>query len=134
MTEGEDYRRCKCGHVSLVNYHTDILPGVCPACERNQDGSIPFSVSPRYGFRCDKRPKQRASPYAPTVSGVRDYGAVLDCVYEMAEQVATGNGWSVHKAIGQVLKDEGWTLLPTHKKAILNRIADDRIEAIFATK
>ena len=134
MTNNVDYWQCKCGHISLVNYHTKILPGVCKACSRRQDGSAPFVTSPRHGFRCDRVPRQRNHVWGGSVPGLglRDLGPKMDCIYEMAEQVATGNGWPVDKAISQVLKDEGWVLLPTQRKEILNRIADDRIEYAFA--
>ena len=133
--EGVDYWRCgKCGQVNLLNYHTKILPGICGACERRQDGSKPFAVSPRHGFRCDKRPTRPGPVWGVSlpVNGAQDYSAILDCVYEMAEQVATGNGVHVDTAIEQVLRDEGWKILPSHRAAIRNRICDDRIEALFA--
>lgn len=133
MTRDVDYWQCKCGHVSLPNYQTKILPGVCRACSRRQEGSAPFVTSPRHGFRCDRVPSRRGPVFGFSVPthGKRECGAILDCVYEMAEQIATGNGWPVDKAISQVLKDEGWVLLPTQRKEILNRVADDRIEYTF---
>jgi len=133
--EGVDYWRCgKCGQVNLLNYHTKILPGICGACSCRPDGSKPFAISPRYGFRCDRVPRQRNRVWGGSIPGLglRDHGPKMDCIYEMAEQIATGNGWPVDQAITQVLKDEGWVLLPTQRKEILNRIADDRIEALFA--
>jgi hypothetical protein len=57
----------------------------------------------------------------------RDYGAILDCVYEMATQVAAANEWDVDKAINNVLKGEGWKILPTHHTAIHDRIVTDRM-------
>lgn len=133
MKHGVDYWRCKCGHVSLPNYHTGILPGVCKVCSRKEDGSAPFVTSPRHGFRCDRVPRQRNPVWGGSSpgKGVRDQGPVMDCVYEMAAQIATGNGWPVNQAIEQILKDEGWALLPTQKREICNRIADDRLELIL---
>lgn len=90
--------------------------------------------SPRHGFLCDRVPRQRNYIWGGSIPGINpeDHGPKMDCIYEMANQIATGNGWSVDQAITQILKDEGWALLPTQRKEILNRIADDRIEAMFA--
>lgn len=72
-------------------------------------------------------------PYAniPTMHGYdhppqEEYGTILDCVYEMADMVSTSNGISVDSAIEQVLKDEGWHILPTHKQLILSLLLGDR--------
>lgn len=88
--------------------------------------------SPRHGFAFNEVPTRRGSPWGGSVVVHYEeaYASILDCVYEMADQVATSNGIHVDAAITQVLKDEGWTLLPQHRKMICNRIADDRIEAI----
>ena len=125
MTHGEDYWRCKCGQVSLVNYHTQILSNVCGACARLQDGSAPFNTSPRHGFKCDKVPVIKGLILEKTmlIDGKRDYGAILDAVYDMAEDVIACNGVSVATAIENVLKIEGWKILPTHRKQIEARLA-----------
>ena len=50
------------------------------------------------------------------------YSLILDCVYEMALDVAGANCISDDAAITQVLKDEGWRILPKHRKQILDRM------------
>lgn len=92
-----------------------------------------INESPRHGFKFMEVPTRRGSAYGGSVvvHYEESYSLILDCVYEMADQVATANGWSVERAIDQVLKDEGWTLLPSHKMDIRNRICDDRIDAIL---
>ena len=92
-----------------------------------------INKSPRHGFVFTKVPTRRGSVWGGSVvvHYEESYSLILDCVYEMADQIATGNGWSVDKAIDQVLKDEDWKLLPKHRTAIRNRIADDRIEALI---
>lgn len=92
-----------------------------------------INESPRHGFKFKEVPTRRGSVFGGSVVVHYEdsYASILDCVYEMADQVATGNGWSVERAIDQVLRDEGWTLLPSHKTDIRNRICDDRIEAVL---
>jgi hypothetical protein len=94
------------------------------------------NISPRHGFKFTHIPTRRGSVFGGSVvvHYEEEYAPILDCVYEMAEQIATGNGWPVEKAIKQVCKDEGWTLLPTHKRMIQNRIADDRLEYLFRSE
>lgn len=50
------------------------------------------------------------------------YGGILDCVYEMANMVSTSNGIPVSVAIDQVLRDEHWHILPTHRKLIFSQL------------
>jgi hypothetical protein len=52
------------------------------------------------------------------------YGEVLDCFYEMTDMIASGNGVSIDSAMATVLKDEGWKVLPTHKKLIKKMLAE----------
>lgn len=124
MIRGEDYWQCKCGNVSLMNYHSQILPNVCKACERLQNGTKPFEHSPRHGFKCDKRPTRSYPPWGGSrpVHGKQDYGPILDCVYEMADDISTSNGVSPEAAIDSVLRSEGWKILPTHRTQILQRL------------
>jgi hypothetical protein len=80
--------------------------------------------SPRHGFRFAHIPTVRGSTYGGSI--VRhypdSYASILDCVFEMADDVATSNSWTHDRAIEQVLKDEGWRLLPRHRKLILQRL------------
>lgn len=91
------------------------------------------TTSPRHGFKFTDIPTRKGSVWGfPTIVHDRgSYAAILDSVYEMAEQVANANNLPVDAAIDDVLKSEGWTLLPTHKVMIRNRIADDRFECLF---
>jgi hypothetical protein len=84
------------------------------------------AISPRFGFCYEDLPPKTFKLYSK-----KEYGMILDCVYEMAEQIATSNGWVVGFAIDQLLNDKGWEVLPAHLTAIRNRIADDRIALIF---
>lgn len=81
--------------------------------------------SPRHGFAFDRIPSVRGSIHGGSVTRYHEstYAAILDCVYEMADQIASGNGVTHSAAINQVLKDEQWTILPTHKAAILVRLS-----------
>ena len=47
---------------------------------------------------------------------------MLDCIYEMTLDLVDANADEPEKAIEQVLSDEGWRILPTHKKAVLDRV------------
>lgn len=82
--------------------------------------------SPRHGFVFDKVPTVKGSLWGG--GGVmvhdspEDYGCVLDCIYEMTLDIADANGVEPAKAIEQVLSDEGWRILPTHKRMILDRV------------
>jgi hypothetical protein len=70
----------------------------------------------------------------PTVDGIAypnqcgtsrpedDYACVLDCTYEMACDITDANGVTPDAAISQVLKDEGWRILPTHRRDIIDRM------------
>lgn len=53
-----------------------------------------------------------------TDSKSSEYALILDCVFEMADAIATGNGVAIEVAIEQVLKDEGWNVLPQHRRLI----------------
>jgi hypothetical protein len=81
--------------------------------------------SPRYRFVFDKVPTMRVNRYGGSCefySSPRSYGQVLDCIYEMTLDLVDANADEPEKAIEQVLSDEGWRILPTHKKAVLDRV------------
>jgi hypothetical protein len=82
-------------------------------------------TSPRHGFAFDQVPTVKGSMYGGSI--VRhfpdSYGAILDCVYEMADDISNGNGVSIERAIDQVLKDEGWRILPRHRAEIVRRLS-----------
>ena len=85
-------------------------------------------ASPRHGFVFDKVPTVKDSMYG--CGGVlvhdspEDYGCVLDCVFEMAIHVSCANDISAEEAVEEVLQVEGWRILPTHKKRIIQRIEE----------
>jgi len=92
------------------------------------------STSPRHGFKFDKVPTIKGSMYGGgdvypngcmATSVDVDYGAVLDSVYEMADAIHTSNGGTTAQAIEQVLRDEGWRILPTHKQMLINRLEQE---------
>lgn len=82
--------------------------------------------SPRHGFKFDHVPTVRASIAGGSliVHYPDSYGPILDCVFEMADDVATANGLSFDDAINTVLRDEGWSILPTHRALILAKLKD----------
>jgi hypothetical protein len=89
------------------------------------------TTSERHGFAFNKVPTIRGPVWGggdlyPNDNGVEyvgtDYGRVLDCVYEMTDAVASANGITHEQAIEQVLRDERWRILPTHKQMILNKL------------
>lgn len=84
-----------------------------------------INESPRHGFKFKEVPTKRGSIYGGSivVHYEESYAAILDCVYEMADMVATANGWTIKKAIDTVLTDEGWTILPSHRADIEKRLA-----------
>ncbi len=73
--------------------------------------------SPRHGIVFDKIPTYQTFIYHPPET----YAWILDCVYEMVDDVSSANGVSLEAAIAQVLKDENWRVLPTHQKQIIER-------------
>jgi len=81
-------------------------------------------ASPRNGFKFDRVPTVKGSTWGYQVTPLYhgDYGPVLDCVFEMADDIMTGNGVTAAQAVEQVCKDERWRLLPRHKKAIIERL------------
>lgn len=85
-------------------------------------------ASPRHGFVFDKVPTIKGSMCG--CGGVlfyaspKNYGCVLDCVFEMAIDVSCANGISAEKAVEDVLRLERWRILPTHKKRIIQRIEE----------
>lgn len=52
------------------------------------------------------------------------YDKILDCVYEMTDMVSTSNGIPLERALYQVLKDEDWYILPSHKDMILAKLKE----------
>jgi len=80
--------------------------------------------SPRHGIEFDRVPTVKASIRGGSKVKHRagEYGPILDCVLEMADDISTGNGVSVESAVSQVLADEGWRILPTHRAAIVARL------------
>jgi hypothetical protein len=53
----------------------------------------------------------------------KEYGDILDCVYEMADDISISNGIPVERAIEGVLTSECWRILPTHKRLITTLLA-----------
>lgn len=47
-----------------------------------------------------------------------EYGRVLDCIYEMADQIATSNDIKIEDAIDKACRDQGWIVLPKHKRLL----------------
>lgn len=74
--------------------------------------------SPRNGFEFSSMPSSKGVAYY----SIMDYAAILDCAYEMARDQAEGNGEPYPAAIEDVLRAEGWRILPTHRAAILARL------------
>jgi ectoine hydroxylase-related dioxygenase (phytanoyl-CoA dioxygenase family) len=87
---------------------------------------IPKTLTPRHKFEIKAIPT-RSLPlsvlwHTDRPRHVNAYAATIDCVFEMADMVATSNGVSHDVAIDTVLRDEGWTILPTHRRMILQRL------------
>lgn len=84
------------------------------------------SLSPRHAFPFSKLP----AIYYPNTHGDplghagAAYGAMLDSVYEMADDIATGNGWTPERAIDSACTAEGWRILPTHRRMIAARLKE----------
>ena len=90
---------------------------------------VPPTTSARHGFTFSAIPTVGGSAYGgsyPNGCGATqpsvDYGQVLDCVFEMAGDLADCNGLSHDRAVDQVLRDEGWRILPTHRAEIIRRL------------
>lgn len=83
--------------------------------------------SPRHAFPFNHLPSVRGSMYggSVTVYSRESYGAILDSVYEMAGDVRDANGITAAAAVDQVCKDEGWRVMPRHKKLILAKLGAD---------
>lgn len=86
--------------------------------------SILKTASPRHGIVFADIPTIRGSMYGGSVVlyTAEQYGAILDCVLEMADAIASGNGVSVEAAIGRVTRDEKWRILPKHRKIIVDML------------
>lgn len=80
--------------------------------------------SPRHGFEFDRVPTVRGSMFGGSIVRhyAESYGPILDCVFEMADDIASANGCTADAAVSQVLRDERWRLLPTHRAAIVARL------------
>lgn len=82
--------------------------------------------SPRHGLPFAEVPTVRGSMYGGSnvAHYPESYGPILDCVYEMADDISTGNGITPEAAIEQVLRDERWRLLPKHKNMIATKLKE----------
>ena len=86
----------------------------------------PQSKSPRHGFVFQSLPTVGGGAYPNVCGRTRpeiDYGLILDSVFEMADAITTCNGVTPEHAVAQVLRDEGWRILPTHRAAIVRRLS-----------
>jgi hypothetical protein len=82
-------------------------------------------VTPRHGLPLNKAPKFFDS-LVWWKFGDRTYGQMLDSTFEIADQLMTGNGWTVDKSIDEAVKQVfGSSLkpLPTHRKLLAERLA-----------
>jgi hypothetical protein len=93
------------------------------------------TISPRHAFVFDTIPTIRGSMYGGgdvypnrcrTRNPADDYAAVLDCVIDMADALVSGNGARPDDAVGQVLRDEDWRILPSHRAMIVHRLRAQR--------
>jgi len=93
--------------------------------ERYYEGETFPQVSPRNQIPFRRVPTKKGSIYGGScvVHYPEEYGPILDSVLEMTRDVAEANGIPYTEAIKQVLKDEGWTVLPTHQREILRRLS-----------
>ena len=74
-------------------------------------------ISPRYKFEYNKVPTRGLGCATPCF--YNEYGEIIDNVIDMADAVSASNGVSIAAAIETVCKDEGWVILPSHKKRII---------------
>lgn len=79
------------------------------------------TTSSRHGFSFNRVPTYCRGDMRYTQ---KDYAAILDCVYEMADMIANSNGVSNSRAIDTVLETEGWVILPTHRTMILKKLEE----------
>lgn len=78
--------------------------------------------SPRNSIPFDRVPTVRGPFYGTrvVVHHERDYGPILDSVYEMAIAVRDANGISASEALHEVLVvSPEWRVLPRHQKDIV---------------
>lgn len=82
--------------------------------------------SPRHRIPFNHIPTVRGSIRGGScvVHSRESYGPILDCVYEMADQVATSNGVSVEEAIKSVAEAERWRVMPRHQKLIATMLKE----------
>ena len=85
------------------------------------------TASKRHNIPFDKIPTVKGNIHGGSVvyHGKENYSAILDCVYEMTDQVSNSNGISLEEAIETVIKDEEWRLLPSHKKLIIKKLKEN---------
>ncbi len=81
-------------------------------------------VTKRHSLPFDSIPTMKGSVWGYSIRRYtpEDYSAILDSAYEMVDMIAHSNNTTFKDAMAQVLKDEGWYLLPTHKRMILIRL------------
>lgn len=82
------------------------------------------TYSDRHAFKYDAIPTYRGPMYGGSIDCFewREYSAVLDSAFEMADAIATSNGTPPASALAQVMQDEGWRILPRHRREILARL------------
>jgi hypothetical protein len=82
------------------------------------------TTSPRHGFVFYEIPTMKGSMYGGSITPIewRDYGPVLDSVFEMADALVSCNGITPQQAVEQACKDERWRLTPNHKRMIVQRL------------
>lgn len=85
-------------------------------------------LSPRHSFPFNHLPTYRGSMYGGSIAcyGRETYGAIIDSVYEMASDLRDANGITAAAAVDQACKDEGWRVMPRHKKLILAKMEPAR--------
>jgi len=86
---------------------------------------VPLSRSPRCGIIFNMVPYSNADRVLglwTQAKAIRDYGAILDCIFEMADAVSTANDISVEQAIAQVIRDEGYNVLSHDKFTIAAKL------------
>ena len=82
------------------------------------------TYSERHAFKYDAIPTYRGSMHSGSIDWFDwfEYGEVLDSAYEMADAIATSNGVPPASALAQVMQDEGWRILPRHRREIVARL------------
>jgi len=89
--------------------------------------SIPAQKTPRCAIIFDAVPTVRASSMIRSVDRyvyIREYAQTLDTVLEHTDAVASANGWSLERAMQEVLKDRDLYILPRHQRVIRDMLAE----------